>query len=286
MFESILTEYLDTIKSKDWTILGILEFARSNSNPKLSVSTINDFKEDLHAILRKYQEKCNVHVLAKNKVAKMLSKFNTLFSTAEVKQFIKDLEFHEEARINVTTTYTATVLKDQQENQIRIDQLRETPDLKKGKEREKITRPFDAEDDDDHSCKRQCKDEGLLDLIEVLDDEESFVEWEFDAPKPNWIDKISQERDSLIFYAFNCNDKKTQYELSLKDRDPHVEDELSELNAKFSSLLENWTTLEPKAEKIVRPKGTLGAIFELKKLLENIKEQKVPELDNLFDDEK
>ncbi|CAG8536651.1 4996_t:CDS:10 [Acaulospora morrowiae] len=317
MFESIVTEYLDKIKSKDWTILGILEFAQSNSNPKLSVATINDFKEDLYAILQSYRDKCNIHIYTKNKATKILSNFDSLFSTAEVKQFIKDLEYHEEARINVTSTYTATVLRDQQENQILIDQLRETSSEKE-KEREKITRPLDAEEDDDHSYKRQCKkDEGLSDLIEVLDDEEPFVEWEFDTPKPSWLDKIAHERDSLIYNAFNYNNKMTQYELSLNPiwwriidiSDPEIgtlmsENELSELNAKFSSLLENWTTLEPKAEsclqslekldndqlrtigEIVRPKGTHGAILELQKLLENIKEQKAPESDNLFEDEK
>ncbi|CAG8707121.1 12098_t:CDS:2, partial [Dentiscutata heterogama] len=313
MFESVVTEYLETTLNKNWTLLGILEFARSKSSPKLSVATIDDFKEDLYKILRRYQEKFNVHVNAKNKASKILSSFDSSFSTAEVKQFIKDLEYHEEARINVTSTYTATVLRDQQENQILIDQLRGTSSEKK-KEREKITRPLDSEDGD-HLYKRQCKDEGLSDLTEVLDDEESYIEWEFDAPKPNWIDKITQERDLLISYAINCNDKKTQYESSLNPiwwriidiSDPEIgtimsEDELLELNAKFSSLLENWTTLEPKAEsclqslekldndqlriigEIVRPRGTHGAIIELQKLLEKIKEHKVPESDNLFDE--
>ncbi|CAG8569672.1 6042_t:CDS:10 [Ambispora gerdemannii] len=315
MFESTIIKYLDTVKSKDWSILGILEFARSNSNTKLSVATLNDFKEDLYSILSGYNDKCNVHVLAKNKVTKILSKFNSSFFTAEVKQFIKDLEYHEEARINVTSTYTATVLRDQQENQILIDQLRETSSEKE-KEREKITRPLDVEEDDEHSYKRQCKDEGLSDLFEVLDDE-SFVEWEFDTPKPSWLDKIAHERDSLIYNAFNCNNKMIPYELSLNPiwwriidiSDPEIgtlmsENELSELNAKFSSLLENWATLEPKAEsylqslekldndqlrtigETVRPKGTHGAILELQKLLENIKEREVPESDNLFEDEK
>ncbi|CAG8710657.1 1459_t:CDS:2, partial [Acaulospora morrowiae] len=158
-----MTEYLDKTKSKDWTILGILKFARSKSS--LSVATINDFKEELYAILQSYHDKCNIHINSKNKATKILSNFNSLFSTAEVRQFIKDLEYHEEARINVTSTYTATVLRDQQENQILIDQLRETFNSEKGKEREKSIRPLDVEDDD-HSYKRQCKDEGLSDLIE------------------------------------------------------------------------------------------------------------------------
>ncbi|GES88456.1 hypothetical protein GLOIN_2v221147 [Rhizophagus clarus] len=60
--------------------------------------------------------------------------FNSLFSTVKVKQFIKDLEYHEEAWLNVTFTYTATVLKDQQENQKLIDQLREIAESSNGKQ--------------------------------------------------------------------------------------------------------------------------------------------------------
>lgn len=111
MFESVVTEYLDETKGKDWSILGILEFARSNSNPKLSVATINDFKDDLYTILRSYAKKCNIHTYTRNRATKILSNFNSSFSTAEVKQFIKDLEYHEEVRLNVTSTYTATALK-------------------------------------------------------------------------------------------------------------------------------------------------------------------------------
>ncbi|RHZ58197.1 hypothetical protein Glove_375g6 [Diversispora epigaea] len=183
MFESVVTEYLETMLNKNWTLFRILEFAQSKLNPKLSVATIDDFKKDLHKILRKFQDKCNVHVNAKNKASKILSNFDSSFSTAEVKQFINDLEYHEEARINVTSTYIATV-------------LRKYPIQKRERSVKKL---LDAEGDDDHSYKR---------------DEESSIEWEFDAPKPNWIDKISQERDSLISNAFNC-DKITQYELSL-----------------------------------------------------------------------
>ncbi|PKK71385.1 hypothetical protein RhiirC2_744730 [Rhizophagus irregularis] len=64
MFESVVTEYLDKTLSKDWSILGVLEFAR----PNLSPDTINDFKKDLYAVLQRYLEKCNVHVNAKKKV--------------------------------------------------------------------------------------------------------------------------------------------------------------------------------------------------------------------------
>ncbi|CAJ0769090.1 2023_t:CDS:10 [Entrophospora sp. SA101] len=205
--------------------------------------------------------------------------------------------------------------EDQQENQIFIDQLQETSNSEKGKEHEKVTRPLDVEDD--HSYKRQHKDEELSDPFEVLFDEEPSVEWEFDTPKPSWLDKIAHKRDSLIYNAFNCNDKRIQYELSLEPiwwkiidlSDSKIttiitEYELSEINEKFSSLLEDWTTVEPAPEsllqslekldndqlrtigEIVRPKGTYGAILELQKLLENKKEQKAPELNNLFGDEK
>ncbi|CAG8816092.1 14318_t:CDS:2, partial [Dentiscutata erythropus] len=110
MLESVVTEYLETL-NKNWSLFGILEFARSKSNPKLSVATIDKFKDDMYKILKRYQDKCNVHVNAKNKASKILSNFESSFSTAEVKQFIKDLEYNEEARINVTSTYTATVLR-------------------------------------------------------------------------------------------------------------------------------------------------------------------------------
>lgn len=120
MFEIIINEYLDTTLSKEWSVLGILEFAR----PKLSVDTIKEFKEDLYAILRKYSEKCNVHAYAKNKTKKILTNFDTSFSTVEVRKFINDLEFHAEMRVNVTSAYTVEVLKDQQENRKRINQLR------------------------------------------------------------------------------------------------------------------------------------------------------------------
>nr|CAG8532401.1 7497_t:CDS:2 [Entrophospora candida] len=313
MFESTITQYLDKTKNKDWSILGILEF--SQLNLKLSVATIKDFKEDLYTILSKYKDNCNIHVNAKSKVTKVLSNFDSMFFTTEVKLFIKDLEYHEEARVNVTSTYTVMVLKDQQENQKFIDQLQETSNSEKGKECEKVTRPLDVEDD--HSYKCQRKDEELSDLFEVLFDEEPSVEWEFDTPKPSWLDKIAHKHDSLIYNAFNCNDKRIQYELSLEPiwwkiidlSDSKIitlitEYELSEINEKFSSLLEDWTTVEPAPEsllqslekldndqlrtigEIVRPKGTYGAILELQKLLENKKEQKAPELNNLFGDEK
>ncbi|RIB29889.1 hypothetical protein C2G38_2027351 [Gigaspora rosea] len=224
-----MTEYFETTLNKNWSLLGILEFARLKSNPKLSVATISN------KTLKKYQDKCNVHINAKNKASR---------STR---------------------------------NQILIDQLRETSNSEKGKEREKIIRPLDAEDDN-HSYKCQCKDEGLSDLIEILDDDEPFIEWD-----PIWW-RIIDLSDPTITTLMS-------------------EDELSELNTKFSSLLENWTTLEPEAERclqslekldndqlctigeIVRPKGTYGAILELQKLLENKKEQNASELDNLFENE-
>ncbi|CAI2189722.1 9231_t:CDS:2 [Funneliformis geosporum] len=121
MFESVVIEYLDKTLSKDWSILGILEFAR----PKLSPDTINNFKEDLYVVLRGYLEKCNVHVNAKKKVKKILTNFNTYFSIDKVRQFIIELEYNTETRMNVTSAYTIEVLKDQQDNRKLINQLRE-----------------------------------------------------------------------------------------------------------------------------------------------------------------
>ncbi|CAG8439702.1 10904_t:CDS:10, partial [Ambispora gerdemannii] len=164
MFEFTVTEYLDKTKSKDSTILGILEYARSNS--KLSAT-------------------------------KILSNFDSVFSTAEVKQFIKDLEYHEEARVNVTSTYTVTVLKF-------IDQLRETANLENRQKhpvREKITRSLDVEED--RLYKRQRRDNELEDLL-MFSNKNAFSCKFFGI----------QAHQSLISDAFNY-DKKTQYELSL-----------------------------------------------------------------------
>ena len=78
---------------------------------KLSVDTIEDFKEELYTMLRKYDGKCNVHANAKKKVSKLLSNFNTSFSSAEVRQLINNLELNEEVSMNVTSAYTVEVLK-------------------------------------------------------------------------------------------------------------------------------------------------------------------------------
>src|SRR5688572_9752993 len=99
MFESVVTEYLDDTLSKEWSILEILEFART----KLTPETIDDFKKELYAILRRYLKKCNVHANAKKKVKKILTNFNTYFSSDKVRQFIIELEYNTETRMSVTS---------------------------------------------------------------------------------------------------------------------------------------------------------------------------------------
>ncbi|CAB4391079.1 unnamed protein product [Rhizophagus irregularis] len=98
----------------------ILKFAR----PKLSVDTIEDFKDELYAILQRYNDKVNVHANARKKVKKLLDNFNSSFSSVEMRKFVYELEYHEEVRVNVTSAYTVELLKDQRENQERINQLR------------------------------------------------------------------------------------------------------------------------------------------------------------------
>jgi hypothetical protein len=46
--------------------------------------------------------------------------------------------------------------------------------------------------------------------------EEPSIEWEFSAPKPNWLDKIAQEQQLLTSALFSNDDTKIRYELSLK----------------------------------------------------------------------
>ncbi|CAB5362920.1 unnamed protein product [Rhizophagus irregularis] len=113
----------------------ILKFAR----PKLSVDTIEDFKDELYAILQRYNDKVNVHANARKKVKKLLDNFNSSFSSVEMRKFVYELEYHEEVRVNVTSAYTVELLKDQRENQERINQG---------------TR-----------CKRQCRQEHILEYL-------------------------------------------------------------------------------------------------------------------------
>ncbi|GBB86239.1 hypothetical protein RclHR1_12680005 [Rhizophagus clarus] len=303
MFDTIINEYLDITLSKEWSVVGLLKFAR----PKLSVDTIEEFKEDLHAILRKYSDKCNVHSYAKNKTKKILNNFNTSFSTVEVRKFINDLELHAEMRVNVTSAYTIEVLKDQQQNREIINQLRTNENSKETDQvREKVTRPSEAQDG--HLCERQRRDELQMPEYptEVADDEPP-IEWEFDTPRPSWLEKVVEERRIL----FSNNDLTARYESSLKIvdlSDPKTldilsETELSDLSAIFSSSLKNWTVLDPATERclqsltklnsdqlrmigeIVRFKGTYGAILELQEMLKDIKKQTISEPDDLFDDE-
>ncbi|CAI2181372.1 15231_t:CDS:10 [Funneliformis geosporum] len=147
-----------------------------------------------------------------------------------------------------------------------------------------------------------------------IDDEEPPIEWEFDTPRPSWLNKVIEEHCLLI----SKDDPKTIYESSLKSiwwkivdsSDPKFvdflsESDLSDLNAVFLSALKNWTVLEPSAEKClkslakldsyqlriigetVRPKGTHGAIIRLQEMLKNIRDPVTPvtlEADDLFCD--
>ncbi|RIA93197.1 hypothetical protein C1645_27372 [Glomus cerebriforme] len=281
MFETIILEYLDSTLSKDWSVLGVLEFAR----PKLSVDMIKEFKDDLYAILQRYSEKCNVHAYAKNKVKKILTNFDTYLSTVEVRKFINDLEFHAEMRVNVTSAYTVEVLKVslrkiwkqvsqwtyQQffringKNRELISQLRRNDFItgenskEAGRVREKVTRPLETQDN--HSCKRQCRQEQIPEYLAEVADDEPPIEWEFDTPRPSWLEKVVEERRVLT----SNNDLTAKHESSLEPiwwrivdlSDPKIVDilsetDLSDLSAIFSSALKNWTVLEPTAERCLQ----------------------------------
>ena len=112
MFESVISKYLDETQNKDWSILGILEFTRSNS--KLSMDAIDDFKSDLHATLRRYSQKCNVHANAKKKVAKLLSNLDASFATSRVREFMSKLNAVEGLKVSSikpenSTTYLSII---------------------------------------------------------------------------------------------------------------------------------------------------------------------------------
>src|SRR6185437_6233754 len=83
----------------------------SVSLPMFTVDTIEDFKDELYAVLRQYNDKVNVHANARKKVMKLLNTFNSFFSSVEMKKFVYELEYHGEVRVNVTSAYTVEVLK-------------------------------------------------------------------------------------------------------------------------------------------------------------------------------
>ena len=91
------------------TNIGQLEFTRSNS--KFSVDAIDDFKSDLHTMLRRYSQKCNIHANAKKKAAKLLSNSDASFSTSGVREFMSNFELHVETRIDANSACTMEGLK-------------------------------------------------------------------------------------------------------------------------------------------------------------------------------
>ncbi|CAG8457559.1 17314_t:CDS:2 [Acaulospora morrowiae] len=49
-----------------------------------------------------------------------------------------------------------------------------------------------------------------------IEAEEPPIEWEFSTPKPDWLDKMTREHQSLISTMFSNNDPKIRHELSSK----------------------------------------------------------------------
>lgn len=86
-----------------------------------------------------------------------------------MKKFVYELEYHGEVRVNVTSAYTVEVLKDQRENQELINQLRRNTSENSNHVRE--NRPLEVQDD--HSCKRQCRQEQIPEYLAEVAYEET-----------------------------------------------------------------------------------------------------------------
>ncbi len=116
MFESIVTEYLNNTKYKNWSIISILEHTKSKC--RLYVDSINVLRDDIYTSLRRYKENRDNHINVTNKLSKILSDFEKSFSTAEVKEFIDKLRKEQEERgfdmalqFNVTSACTVKALE-------------------------------------------------------------------------------------------------------------------------------------------------------------------------------
>ncbi|PKY42997.1 hypothetical protein RhiirA4_540792 [Rhizophagus irregularis] len=89
---------LFSLKYKHWSIISILEYTKSKC--RLYSDSINDLKSDIYASLRCYKEDDNHvnHVYVNSKLDKVITDFEKLFSTAEVKEFVDKLREEQEER--------------------------------------------------------------------------------------------------------------------------------------------------------------------------------------------
>ncbi|CAB4434264.1 unnamed protein product [Rhizophagus irregularis] len=89
---------LFSLKYKHWSIISILEYTKSKC--RLYSDSVNDLKSDIYASLRCYKEDDNHvnHVYVNSKLDKVITDFEKLFSTAEVKEFVDKLREEQEER--------------------------------------------------------------------------------------------------------------------------------------------------------------------------------------------
>ncbi|CAG8641243.1 5411_t:CDS:2 [Funneliformis mosseae] len=157
----------------------------------------------------------------------------------------------------------------------------------------------------------------ISDDSEILD-VEPLSGWEFDTPMPSWLKKAMERHKTLTTAQTDPSEKfelaKQQIWWRIIDasdsnivQDFVSEEEFSELNAIFSNVLSighqnDWTVLEPVTERclqslakldneqirkigeMVKYEGILGAVCELRKIIQNIEELNLEDSD-LFDDE-
>ncbi|CAG8704144.1 611_t:CDS:2, partial [Racocetra fulgida] len=91
----------------------------TKSKCQLYTDSIDNLKEDIYTALRKYKEDPDNHVNVINKLDKILSNFEKLFSTTEVKEFVDKLREEQEERgfdtalqVNVASACAIKALKE------------------------------------------------------------------------------------------------------------------------------------------------------------------------------
>ncbi|CAI2183260.1 5352_t:CDS:10 [Funneliformis geosporum] len=128
---STVNEHLESTLCRDWSIIGILEYTASKF--ELSMTTFEILKADLYLVLSSLSESKSLHVHqnAKNKANKVISSFDKLFTSVDVKRFINEIklknermEFNTSVCRNVTSANTLQVLKEHHMTRIEINDIR------------------------------------------------------------------------------------------------------------------------------------------------------------------
>ncbi|RHZ84226.1 hypothetical protein Glove_84g176 [Diversispora epigaea] len=259
MFELIINEYLENTKCKDWTIIGILKYIESKS--QMSTDIIETLKTEIYSALQNFRDSHNIHIHenAKNKARKFLTSFDKLFSSANVNNFIDELElkdekreFHLTVRRNVTSSNTLQALEEHRSTRKEIEEIRNT-------NVNEIAISVDDESGQDNEKEKGTQELGTLDLTS-----ESQIEKEFE-PKL-WVELIAdrpatanpechEEIESICDHLFGPLCKKKQPKLyESRDKWENLRNlKAPEYNNGLSYEKGDWKRILYWAGRAVRP---------------------------------